>query len=296
MSDGGTDIEGVDIDFPPHPNPAALAAENIKFVVGYGGPGYGKFITSEEAKAYNAAGIAVVAVAEGDDKDPLGGEAVGVRFAREADAYFRSIGMPTDRPIYFAVDFDCTEAQWPVVNEFLQGAASVIGAARVGIYAGIRPIQWAHHDGAAFWFWQTYAWSGGQWDPRNNIEQYENGVVVGGVRCDRDRAKTNDYGQWTVGGRKGTNMFLLKVKNQDAIWISDGLRTRHIPGGFWENTCEPLMAAGVILIEYDTEEQVYLAGGPLDTTSGNSGNGQALGDIQIDVPATTLHGHVVIPK
>src|SRR5206468_7721015 len=49
------------------------------------------------------------------------------------------------------------------------------------------------------WGWQTYAWSGGKWDARAQIQQYSNDHVINGVGCDYNRAMADDYGQWRVG-------------------------------------------------------------------------------------------------
>jgi hypothetical protein len=40
--------------------------------------------------------------------------------------------------------------------------------------------------GKAVFAWQTYAWSGGQWDSRAQLRQTRNDVTVGGAACDSD--------------------------------------------------------------------------------------------------------------
>jgi hypothetical protein len=61
------------------------------------------------------------------------------------------------------------------------------------------------------------------------------------------------------------DMFFLKLRTEQAIWVSDGLHTRNVPGGQWDITCVPLINAGVPILEYDTMEQLLHAGGPLAT-------------------------------
>lgn len=191
--------EGVDYAF-SRPSPPRLYAAGKHFACRYGGPGTSdKHLTAAEAQALTAAGLAVVANAEGAADGLLGGWTVGADWARRADAHFRACGMPPDRPIYLSVDFDVTAAQWPAVADALRGAASVLGANRVGVYGSYDCMVWARRDNAARWFWQTYAWSGGRWAPKNDIEQYRNGVTLAGGTLDLDRALTADYGQWTVG-------------------------------------------------------------------------------------------------
>lgn len=192
-------IEGVDYSG-DRPSVAGLVAAGKKFVVRYGGPGGSwKHIDAAEASALIKAGLSIVANAEGAADGLLGGRSAGIDWARQADAHFRALGMPADRPIYLSVDFDVTSGQWPVVADALRGAASVIGAGRVGVYGGRRAIEWARRDRVAAWYWQTYAWSGGVWVPGNHLEQYRNHVALAGGTVDLCRAKTAAYGQWGQG-------------------------------------------------------------------------------------------------
>lgn len=192
-------IEGVDYAW-SRPDIDQLAAAGKRFACRYGGAGSdGKQLHADEAAALSAAGVAIVANVEGSADGLLGGWSAGVSWARQAEEHFRACGMPPDRPIYLSVDFGVTSTQWPAVREALKGAASVIGAGRVGVYGGRWAIEWARRDGVAKWFWQTYAWSYGVWVPGNHIEQYKNGVSLAGATLDLDRALQSDYGQWTTG-------------------------------------------------------------------------------------------------
>lgn len=195
MADG-QQVEGVDYAF-SRPNIGQLAALGKVFACRYGGPGTSpKHLTPAETQTLITAGIALVANAEGAADGMLGGYSVGVSWARSAEEHFARCGMPSDRPIYLSADFDVTSSQWPAVREALRGAASVLGASRVGVYGGRHAIEWARRDGVARWFWQTYAWSFGYWVPGNHIEQYRNGVTMAGGTLDLDRALVADYGQW----------------------------------------------------------------------------------------------------
>lgn len=187
-------IEGVDYA-DSRPTPAALVAAGKRFACRYGGPGRdSKQIDALEARALLAAGISIVANAEGME-DGFVTYAAGVDWARQADAHFRGIGMPIGLPIYFSVDFDAGSANWSGIDAAIRGAASVIGPSRVGIYGGYRTVAHCHQAGVA-WLWQTYAWSGGLWHPAAQIQQYRNGVIIGGADCDLNRAMVADYGQW----------------------------------------------------------------------------------------------------
>lgn len=201
MADDGSLFEGVDYAFPPRPSIAQLAAAKKQFACRYGGPGsIDKQLDPDEAQALSAAGISIVANAEGAAGGLAGGYSTGASWARSAEARFAACGMPKDRPIYFSVDFDVQSGQWAAVASALRGAADVLGGVhRVGVYGGRRAIQWARRDGVAAWFWQTYAWSGGIWEPGNHIEQYHNGVQLAGADVDLNRALVSDFGQWTTG-------------------------------------------------------------------------------------------------
>jgi hypothetical protein len=225
------DIQGADFAFPPRPTATALTAAGKQFVVRYGGPGtQDKWLHADEAAAYAAAGIFMVANAEGSETGLRGGFNAGASWARSADAWFKSLGMPGDRPIYLSVDFDSTSGDWDELDAAMDGAASVIGRARVGVYAEYDVIVHLAGNGKALWFWQTYAWSHGKWFSGNHLEQYQNHVLLGGVYVDLCRAKKSDYGQWMpgIGGAKMLDRCKLgdtgqAVKDlQDALIASGG--------------------------------------------------------------------------
>jgi hypothetical protein len=193
-----TEIEGCDYSYDP-PDPAGLAAAGKNFAVRYGAVGNSaKFLTAPEVQGLHAAGLTIIANVEETAK-ALQGTAAGVRHATAGDAFFRGLGMPPDRPIYFSVDWDAQPADWPAVDAALQGAASVLGSGRVGVYGSYDTIAHCVAAGTATWFWQTYAWSGGRWHPACHLQQYKNGVALAGGTVDLTRAVTADHGQWGEG-------------------------------------------------------------------------------------------------
>lgn len=202
MADGSPLAQGVDYAFPPRPSIQGLVNAKKTFACRYGGPGsIDKQLDPVEAQQLSAAGIAIVANAEGSAGGLVGGYSTGASWARTAEARFKACGMPPGRPIYLSVDFDVQPGQWAAVASALRGAADVLGGVgRVGIYGGRHAIEWARRDGVAAWYWQTYAWSGGVWVPGNHIEQYQNGVSLAGADVDLDRALEADFGQWKVNG------------------------------------------------------------------------------------------------
>jgi hypothetical protein len=202
------------------PSIAALHQAGAKFACRYlSHDATGKSLTRSEANALTAAGIWIVVVWETTANRALSGQAGGVADARAANAQAQACGMPEDRPVYFAVDWDASGAQQAQINAYLNGASSVLGLDRVGMYGGVGPIRRAFDAEMIRWGWQTYAWSGGQWDARAQLQQYKNGVNVGGADCDYDRAVVDDYGQWKV----GESPMALSDADVKKIWTTDGI-------------------------------------------------------------------------
>lgn len=191
---------GLDYAFAPHPSIAAIKAAGASFVCRYisafaANDRNGKNLLASEKSALLAERISIVVVAEGAANRMLGGNAAGVADARHADAVVRALGM-AGLPIYFSCDFDASPAQQSPINAYLDGAASVVGLRRTGIYGGYYPVRRALDAGKAVFAWQTYAWSGGQWDSRAQLRQTLNDVTVGGASCDRNVSMAPDFGQW----------------------------------------------------------------------------------------------------
>jgi len=96
------------------------------------------------------------------------GYAGGRADAMEAQTYLDSVGRG-DMPVFFAVDFDISLAEWNSIGKpFFDGAAEVLGRQRVGIYGHSRVLDWAREDGAVaevapgrILGWQTKSWSAG---------------------------------------------------------------------------------------------------------------------------------------
>ncbi len=182
------------------PGGAAIRAAGFDFVVRYlsdGGPSLpGKLLTPAEAIDLRAHGISIVSNWETTANRMLAGYDAGVFDARLARAQVLASGGRVDRPIYFSADFDATAADQIPIDDFLRGAASVIGAANVGIYGGYWPLRRALDNGTATCAWQTDAWSGSNVESRRAIHQRIGTVYVNGVACDVNEAFPTDFGQW----------------------------------------------------------------------------------------------------
>lgn len=188
-------VEGLDYAWTHVPIKAALAY-GAEFMCRYVSPDSGKNLSSDEAVALAKAGIWMTVVWESTANRASEGFLSGVADAHEALKQAKKLGMPDDRPIYFAVDYDSPGSD---VEAYFKGVTSVLTVRRTGIYGGLRAVRYIHNKGWANWVWQTYAWSGGIWHDKTHIRQYNNNIRVGGVDCDANRALMPDFGQWMPG-------------------------------------------------------------------------------------------------
>jgi hypothetical protein len=200
-------LQGVDYSF-DHPTPSELAAAGMHFACRYVYPhsqqGGTKNLTKAEATALWAKHIDICSnfeswAARGDD-----GFAAGQADARAGARQHAECGGPAHAPIFFSVDFDTTASNYPGVDSYFRGAASVLGLARVGAYGEYdlmkhlidKGLVGRSHTAGKFYAWQTYAWSGGQYDERCAVAQDKNGQRLGSGTVDYDSAHAADYGQW----------------------------------------------------------------------------------------------------
>ena len=175
----------------------------------------GENITKDEVDRLHAAGLKIALVYQTGKQFMLEGGFERGRLAASVALWQGvSVGMPPDRPVYFALDVDPTSIQhegWTVVESFLAGAASVIGLDRVGVYGGRLAID-SLVPWHATWGWQTYAWSGYRkdadpdvwadsreqdiWSAKANVIQYRNGQTLCDGLVDFNKSITADFGQW----------------------------------------------------------------------------------------------------
>lgn len=220
--------EGVDYAF-TKPSAQALVNADKHFAGRYIGPGTDdKHLHATERDSLFAHGIDIFLLVEGAANGALGGFSTGVGHAKSAETARLALGASA-LPLYFAVDFDVTSLQWPTVRSYLIGAGSVIGKSRVGIYGGIRAMQWASADGVASWFFQTFAWSAGRWFPGNHVEQYENDVTIDGASCDLCRANKVNFGQWSLRGAPNVG-----VNNEMGYFFSEANGSQYFADSSFE--------------------------------------------------------------
>lgn len=139
----------------------------------------------------NGIGVGLVYEAIGANR-MLGGYASGASDASWALQQAHNVGI-NPRCIYYTADWDVVPSQYAAVIAYLDGANSIHGKSRTGLYGGYRTI--ANCKSHASWLWQTMAWSGGQIDPSIHVRQKIGTVVIGGVDCDESEIWQDDWGQ-----------------------------------------------------------------------------------------------------
>lgn len=144
-------------------------------------------------------GLEIVLVYQAGTNTILGGAQVGKAQANTAQAEINRLGLPAKSVVYFAADWDAQPGDQAAIDDFLNGAASVIGRERVGIYGSANVMQRTMASGTAKWFWQTYAWSRGRVQEGIHLYQYLNGQNLNGA-VDYNRTSLDNYGQVSKAG------------------------------------------------------------------------------------------------
>lgn len=209
------------------PSHAAMKTAGVRFVMRYIGSSnhtasrHPKFLTPAEAAALHADGFDLGVVFETEANRADGGRAAGLADARLAVAELAYCALPAGMAVQFAVDYDATVG--PLISAYFAAINEVIGVARTGAYGGYHVVKALRDKGLIGRSWQTYAWSGGQWDPRNDLEQYSNNQRVGGGDVDFNRSMRDDFGQWRAGASPSPSTQEDDMAQRD---LRDGLNKR----------------------------------------------------------------------
>jgi hypothetical protein len=194
----GDKLKLVDYSY-ARPDPAYIKAQGFGGVMRYLSPTPGKNLSAGERDALFAQGLGIGLVWESTANRDLSGNLAGENDAKAAIGQANSLGFTG--AIYFAVDFDAAESDQAVIDSYFDGVNRIIDPNRVGGYGGYYVIKRLFDHGKIKWGWQTYAWSGGQWDPRAQIRQVKNGQW-------NDTVDFNETGSDNWGGqfKEGVNM------------------------------------------------------------------------------------------
>lgn len=159
------------------PKAADIKAAGHAGVVAYVSPAReswmkAKPITKAVVDAYRSAGLEIATVWQyggAGNPDAMRGAAGGRADALAADVALTKAGL-VGHPVFFAVDFDITLAQWNATAvHYFRAACNVLGRQRVGIYGHSRAVAWAQEDGVVADLgggrclgWVTRSWSQGE--------------------------------------------------------------------------------------------------------------------------------------
>lgn len=194
-------LQGIDFSFGGGVTTAQIKAAGYHYVCRYLSGGNSKDISAAEVTNYKAASIPVVFVWEvgGNEFTFAGGQAD----ARSAVAELSKVGA-SGATVFFAQDVPVAAGTNPVA--YMQGASSVIGHDRAGIYGDYTVVREVLNAGAAKYAWQTSGGSGGQWDGRALLRQVGYNLHVGPATVDLNQAAywtsstilgtSDDFGQW----------------------------------------------------------------------------------------------------
>jgi len=157
-----------------------------------------KQCTSGDISTCRANGLALVLVHEEGSEAARGSYAAGQADAQQAIDFCRAHGMPANVVVHCAIDFN---ADGPEIAAYVRGFGDKLGRGRRAAYGGLKPIRYLFDHDLIDFGWQTYAWSGGVWDPRITAAQWSNDHIVADNNVDYDSACALDYGQlgpnWT---------------------------------------------------------------------------------------------------
>lgn len=253
---------GVDYAF-SHPTIDSLVKGGYTFAVRYLYPNSQapdtKNLTLNEATVLNAALTnGVVSNFESWASRALDGHDAGVQDAKAAQAQHTACGGKLDRPIYFSVDFDAQPSDYPAVDAYMLGVASVIGLARTGVYGSYSTVKHLLDAGLVTWAWQTYAWSGGAYDERCQLSQDQNGVSLGGGDVDIDTAHAADFGQWNWTENADVTPDECKAAVREVLGISAGGRFA-VPIGMTVNDNVLAMLVSMAQGQVNVSKQILAA-------------------------------------
>ncbi|MBO9599842.1 MAG: DUF1906 domain-containing protein [Cohnella sp.] len=177
-------------------------------------PTYPKALTRSEAEFITKAGLNIVSVWQiRGDLAAMTAEQ-GRQDGERAQQCAKEIGQPVGTCIYFAVDFDATDAQLPAVIAYIAAAAVASPEYATGVYGSYRVVEAVRRAGACSRAWQTYAWSGKQQSWLAQIYQYRNDIDSNGIKIDLDSSYGNE-GWWSL--RKENEDYMMKPEDANKV-------------------------------------------------------------------------------
>jgi Putative peptidoglycan-binding domain-containing protein len=164
-----------------------LKRAGVEAVGRYLGPEHSwKAMSRKESRAILAAGLGIFSIWETNPvRNAYFTETQAEQDAASAARYAAEMGQPSGTPIYFTVDYDAGEKDMSTILRYFRRIRGIRYG--IGAYGSFRVIEALARAQAADFFYQTYAWSGGQLSGHAHIYQYKNDRTLEGIRVDDDR-------------------------------------------------------------------------------------------------------------
>ncbi len=174
---------------------ANLFAKDHSHVGRYLVPRGWKRLTLPEVQIITNAGIKIISVFETYADRPKGGTLAGVADGQSALQCALDVKQTLGTAIYFAVDYDASPSDMPVIRDYLKAAKSQIKGYSIGVY-GSYDVMEAVKDICEH-FWQCAAWSKGRRFLDMNLFQYDIDKTVNGIQVDLNEIYDN-VGGWNA--------------------------------------------------------------------------------------------------
>jgi hypothetical protein len=175
-----------------------------------------KGLTADEVKDIKSAGLNIFSLFEkGGNKAAYFTGSQGVADAKDAYTWAKNVGQPEGTAIYFAVDFDAQPANFPAILEYFKSVKANLKGYKVGAYGSFKTLTFLQPQNVAQYFFQTYAWSGGNRCKFNHVFQFQNGRTLAGITVDYVNMEQKEIGAW--GQPKTTD-----AKNPDMYRLYNG--------------------------------------------------------------------------
>ena len=166
---------GVDSSASINPSAAQILRENgISFVGRYLVPaGMGKNLTEAEVINIHNAGLAILPCWEIEAAAVKEGAERGSKDGYRAKQLAMNFGMPSGTTIFFACDYFATEADYPIIEQYIRAAQAAVYPYIAGLYGHAGIVDYLGNRRACDRFWQCVAWSSGRVSKYTNVYQYQ---------------------------------------------------------------------------------------------------------------------------
>lgn len=191
---------GTAVDCVGHPSPVAVLAAGHQAIACYVGiPSRRKCVTAAQVAAYLAAGLQLILVYEDTTGSWTGGRGRGLADGQAVRAHLTILGLDWAQVacVYMAFDEDVTADELPTARDYAAGVAQAFGGpGKVGGYGGRVVLADLLDRGLIGRAWAAAGWQYGRIDARCVMAQHVQQVNVGGVPCDVNDLRAEDFGQY----------------------------------------------------------------------------------------------------